>query len=121
MLHQSLARKSTSNILAIENQEADLDETVSANLVEIYDLWKKNPQLKLEQSHLDLHRNHNADQRFKTIKSKPVHREINENTLQRHLLMPKSYHKSLEPHLIKPKAKQQKSTALRILTTNSTK
>ena len=117
MLHQSFARKSTSNILAIENQEADLDETVSANLVEIYDLWKKNPQLKLEQSHLDLDRNHNADQRF----TKPVQREINENTLQRHLVMPKSYHKSLEPYLIKPKAKQQKSSALKILTTNSTK
>jgi len=115
MLHQNFARKSTSNILSIENQEADLDDTVSANVVEIYDLWKKNPQLKLEQSHLDVDRNHNPNQRF----TKLVQREINENTLQRHLVMPKSYHKSLEPYLIKPKAKQQKSVMRSIVAAGS--
>lgn len=107
MLHQSFARKSTSNILAIENQEADLDDTVSANVVAIYDLWKQNPQLKLEHSHLDVDRNHNSDKRF----TKLVQREINENSLQRHMVMPKSYHKSLEPYLRKPRAKQQQSPA----------
>jgi hypothetical protein len=112
MLHQGFARKSTSNILSIENQEADLDDTISANVVEIYDLWKKNPKLKLEQSHLDVDRNHDFDQRFqKPVQSNNKQLEINENTLQRHLLMPKSYQKSLEPHLVKPKAKQQQSTA----------
>ncbi len=67
MLNQSFARKSIANIFSIENQEADLDDTISANVVEIYDLWKKNPQLKLEQSHLDVDRNQNINQRLKSL------------------------------------------------------